>query len=260
MRCYAEILIDPPMNPRGEVMLQALADCAPPTTVVTRTYRGDSRLLILYGVGLKQRLSLWQHHIRRGGHVVMFDMGYWNRGADDMRLSIDSLHPTAVQLAASPAESRQQLVLQDVEDQAGPILLIGMGRKSCALHGLQPQQWELAKLRELRTKYPRREILWRPKGRAPERFMGLPMRHGMEIEDALVGCALVACRHSNVAINACIAGVPVLCEDGAAYALYSRHMRPTHAQRLDFLSRLSHWNYTPAQAQEAWAHIARMTQ
>ena len=35
------------------------------------------------------------------------------------------------------------------------------------------------------------------------------------IADVLNGCSVVVCRHSNVAVDACIAGVPVECEGGA---------------------------------------------
>jgi len=250
-----EILTDQPLSGRGEAMLLALAKVAgiEPTSV----YTGTKPVVILYGVGLKQRMQIKQRH---RGHVVMLDMGYWNREGDDLRISIDSFHPTAEQIEATPPEPRRHLELGNVADSAGPIMLVGLGRKSCAMYGLMPLQWERAKLASLRMRFPKRQIVWRPKGRIPERFMGLPLRHGMEIEDALIGCSLVVCRHSNVAVNACIAGVPVECEDGAAFALYANNRKPTSEQRLDFLSRLTHWNYSPAEAPAAWEHIKRMLQ
>ena len=75
------------------------------------------------------------------------------------------------------------------------------------------------------------------------------------IEEALKGKSLVVCRHSNVAIDACIAGVPVRCEDGAAFALYRDFERPTRDERLGFLRSLAWWNWKPSEAGEAWKYL-----
>ena len=258
MQPDVEILMDTPMGERGRNMLQAMLDTAPGSVMKTTSYFGKCDVLMVYGAGEQKRQAAVRAHQREGRKVVMFDMGYWGREDDDMRVGITTFHPTPEQIAASPIEARREIVLSELADPHGPIILIGNGTKSAVMLGQTHLEWERNKLAELRRRFPGRDIVWRPKGRVPTRICGLPLRHGMEIEDALQGCSLVVCRYSNVAVNACHVGVPVECEGGAAYALYRHGPRPTVEQRRDFLNRLSWWNYKPAEASLAWQHIWRM--
>lgn len=257
-----EILIDStdrtPMNPKGEAMLKAFAACAPTGAKITSTYRGDADLLMIYGAGAAQRHVAMARHLRAGKHVVVWDLGYWDKVQGGMRLAIDTLHPTHAQMSETAPESRREFTLREDGSADGPIMLIGMGRKSCPLYGLQPMVWERTKMRELRERFPGRKVLWRPKGRNPLPLLDAPMSHGTDIETAIKGCAMIVCRHSNVAVDACIAGVSVECESGAARWLYKSTGSPTPDQRRDFLARLSHWNYTPNEAEEGWRFIERM--
>jgi hypothetical protein len=255
-----EILLDgskeAPMNPRGEDMLRAMIESAPNGCVVTKQYTGSCDYLMLYGAGLHTRREAMRKH---RGHTIIWDIGYFDKINGGMRLAINTLHPTVQQLDASPTDTRFPQQLRLDADQSGPILLIGMGKKSAPLYGLQPLSWERDKLLALQGRFPGRRIEWRPKGRVPMRLLGAPLRHGGEIADALKGVSLVVCRHSNVAVDACLAGVPVECEDGAARWLYRHGTAPAPAARAEFLARLSWWNYNPTQAADAWSFIARMT-
>jgi hypothetical protein len=100
-------------------------------------------------------------------------------------------------------------------------------------------------------------VIYKPKRHGDPPLPGFPMRNG-PIIDSLRGCSLVVCLHSNVAIDACIAGVPVVCEDGAAAALYTNDIRhpvkPTREQRMAFLESLAWWNWLPIEAPKAWAY------
>lgn len=253
-----EILIDQPMAKRGERMLRALAACAPAGTVVTEQYGGRHRLLVVYGVGRDYKFAAFKAHRAVGGHVACWDLGYWDRD-DAMRVSIDGLHPTAEQLAMAPAEgARHRVALREDSDPAGPILLVGIGAKSAYMYGLQTMEWERATLARIRRQHPGRRVLWRPKGRKAVSLGGAALHHGMPIETALRGCSLVVCRHSNVAVDACIAGVPVECEDGAARALYRGNREPTREQRAEFLRRLGWWNWKPGEAPAAWQWMGKV--
>lgn len=248
-----EILTDwPLLKPKATWLLQALVQHAPAGSVSSAQYRGDRRFLMLYGPGAPSRLPIVQRHVARGGHVAMWDLGYFDR-PDGMRVSIDALHPHPQHIAMSPAIGRRQFELREDADPAGPILLIGLGKKSVAACGIRKVLWwEHGKVGELQARFPGREILWRPKGKSAQPLLGLRLAHGMPIEEALRGCSLVVCRHSNVAVDACIAGVPVECEDGAALALYRDNPSPTREQRLDFLHRLTWWNWTRNETPGAW--------
>lgn len=259
MHDAAEILIDGPMSARGLRMLQAMAASAPPGSAVTASYAGQHRLLMLYGPGDPARQEVMRTHLQRGGRVLSWDLGYWGRDTS-LRLALDGLHPRPAHLAMAPAEGQRrahQLRSDAVAD--GPVLLVGLGAKASALHGLRSLQWERAALERIRAELPGRQVLWRPKGRKVVPLAGLPLRHGMPIEEALQGCSLVWCRHSNVAVDACIAGVPVHCEDGAGLALYAGNRAPGPAERAEFLRRLGWWNWAPDEAPSAWEWITRIT-
>jgi hypothetical protein len=252
-----EILInDGTMSNRGKRMLEAMVTAAPPRTVTSSKYAGRHRVLMMYGAGLESRRLALERHRAAGGRVVVWDLGYWEREGGGMRLSVDSLHPSAAQLAMAPAVgARHAVQLREDANPKGPILLVGLGSKSCALYGLQFMEWERASFRKLRHRFPDRRILWRPKGKRIQPLPGAQMRTGVPIEEALRGCSLVVCRHSNVAVDACIAGVSVECEDGAARALYRGNRAPTREERAEFLRQLGWWNWQPSEAAEAWRWI-----
>lgn len=260
MREGWEIIADwPSLNAKATRMMRALIEAAPAGASVVGQYIGQRRLLMLYGPGSPVKLPIVRRHLKFGGRVAMWDLGYWDR-ADAMRLSIDAFHPTEAQLEMKAGvDGRRQFNLREDADQAGPILLVGLGAKSVYAYGLgKVQEWERAKVEDLRRRYPGREILWRPKGDRVLPLLDLQLRHGMPIEEALRGCSLVVCRHSNVAVDACIAGIPVECEDGAAQALYRGNPSPTREQRAVFLNRLSWWNWSRFEAAEAWSWIEKV--
>lgn len=258
MKDGVEILMDA-LSMKARRFMQAMIDDAPAGASVTSHYRGLRRLLMLYGPGSPAHMPAIQRHRAAGGRVAMWDLGYWDRPGS-MRLSVDGLHPTAEQLAMAPdGPGRREFALREDADPAGPILLIGMGPKSVFAYGTGAgSKWERSKVNDLQRRFPGRTICWRPKGPVAAPLGDLPLRHSMPIEEALRGCSLVVCRHSNVAVDAAVAGVPVECEDGAALALYAGNPAPSREQRAEFLRRLTWWNWTSKEAPAAWAWLQRV--
>lgn len=253
----AEILFDSPLAPRGRSMLNAMLEAAP-GAVVTNNYIGRHKLLMMHGVGRPDRMAAFRQHKARGGHIVLWDLGYWQR-EEAMRLSVNGLHPTPTQLALAPTgEWRAHWHLRSDGDPSGPVLLIGLGDKSASMYGLQPMQWERATLARIKSTYPGRRVLWRPKGKTLMPLAGTTLCHGVTIEQALAGCSLMVCRHSNVGVDACIAGVPVQCEGGAALALYANGSSPSIDERMEFIRRVGFWNWRPKEATQAWAWINKV--
>lgn len=248
-------MIDKPMARRGKRMLEALAYSPPSKTTVTNQYSGTARVLIMYGAGLDYRTHVMRQHLKRGGHVIAWDLGYWNR-EEEMRMSIDGIHPKSEHLEKAPDKPRRLFRLRDDYDPNGPVLLVGIGFKSVQAYDLGYMHWEKSALQSITQRFPDKKILWRPKGKDRNMLPGTKMVAGGPIEEAIKGCSLVVCRHSNVAIDACIAGVPVECEDGAAYALYKNNPNPPPEQRLDFLNRLSWFNWKIGDT-DVWHHIHR---
>lgn len=249
MEC--EVLL-PHIARRGDRMLRAMIDAAPMKCHVTDTYQGCAPWLMSYGLGHLVRRQWTQAHVAGGGRLIGWDLGYWDR-EQSMRVTVDADHPRRI--PDMPA-TRPAPALRHDADPHGPIVLVGMGRKSRQQFGLQGQEWELRTLAAIRAAYPRRRVVYRPK--KPEPLADLTIAEG-EIADVLRGASLVVCRHSNVAVDACVAGVPVVCEDGAAAALYgsdlSRPVNPSAAERRRFLDNLAWWQWLPTEAAQAWKFL-----
>lgn len=255
---FAEILIDEPIAQRGRKMLRALADVAP-RVVVRNMYSGAHRLLVMYGAGADWRQAILRKHLAAGGRAALWDLGYWDR-EDAMRLSIDAMHVTNASLAATNGAARRRFALREDADPRGPILLAGVGAKTAAMAGAPPLAWERSALARIHSRFPGSRVLWRPKGRLPNHLEGTTLCHGQSIEAAMAGCSLVVCKTSNVAVDACVAGLPVWCEGGAAHSLYGDNpSSPSREQREDFLRRLSWWNWRPSEAEQAWRWIREAT-
>lgn len=259
MRC--EVLVDPAgMGSRGRKMLDAMIEAAPAASVeviVSTAWRNAAPVLMSYGLGHPTRRQSTDQHLSRGGRLIGWDLGYWNRDEPllfNMRLTIDADHPHRL-IGSEPADrfDAAGITLREDADPDGPIVLCGLGSKQRRYKGMRGQSWELETYRRLKQRFPGRRIVYRPK-RSEQTIKNCEVVSG-PIEEALRGASLVVCAHSNVAVDACIAGVPVLCEDGAAYALYRDNPVPSREQRIEFLRSLAWWQWNPTEATEAWRFI-----
>jgi hypothetical protein len=253
-----EVLLPAKIGRSGSRMLRAMIAAAPKAGVrctVSESYRAQAPVLMSYGLGHPERRRATTAHIRNGGRLIGLDLGYWDRDAT-MRVTLDSDHPRAMPAMPASRWNAAGIALRDEFDPDGPIVLVGLGRKSRAQFGLMGQQWEMRTLDRIRSAYPGRPVIYRPK--KPEALAGCRSADG-PIEDVLRGASLVVCRHSNVAVEACIAGVPVVCEDGAAVALYGSDLRapvnPGRERRRRFLKDLAWWQWRPDEAVEAWRFL-----
>jgi hypothetical protein len=218
---------------------------------MTSKYVGGSYWLCVMGVGNPVYGAARDAHVASGRPVACWDMGYVGKTKYLLncycRVSLNTDHPTDEDIETTePNPYRWCLLgerLRNDADPRGPVLVIGMGPKAHAY--LSDGGWELSALRAAKARFPNRDVIYRPK---PLRHNLVPVEwpnvlEEMSITKALRGVSLVICKHSNVAVDACIAGVPVECESGAAHWLYSRHPVPTEPQRLDFLYRLAWWQW-----------------
>jgi hypothetical protein len=239
-----EVLITNDTAMRGKTMLGALIECAAKArvdaTLVSR-YSGKSDWLMLYGAGGKDRIRAFESHIRSGRRTIAWDLGYWDRQRM-MRVSIDAMHPQEwVWKKTWPAERFENsgIRLRSVANASGPVVFAGMGHKSKTLHG----KWDKLALAALRYRFPSRPIVVREK----------PLRHAdaPRIDKVLDGASLVVTHHSNVAIDAIIAGVPFECSDGAAMAY--------RGDRVAFLRQLAWLQWNHEEALDAWAFLRELT-
>ena len=195
------------------------------------SYRSPTHdVVIFYGLacGLGR---MFAEHKARGIPAVYVDLGYWGRRKRTRfdgyhKLSVNSRHPTDYfqRRAHGPARFEQHHVPIRPWRQSGDhILLAGMSAKAAAAEGLQPHMWEretIARLRQL----TRRQIIYRPKPNWTEAkpLEGSSFDRDTPLEQALTNCHAVVTHHSNVAVDALIAGVPCICPHGVA-SLLSGH-------------------------------------
>lgn len=258
MRC--EVLIDPHMAPRGKRMIEAMVDTAPMRVVVSTEYKGHCDILLTYGMGHPKRRPWWKMQLKAGRHVIGTDLGYWRHKDENtcrMRFTLDAEHPHRL-IRAEPPErfAAEQITLRNDFDPDGPVILVGLGDKSAGVMGYGRLGWERRALKMLRETMPGRTVLFRPKRDQSLRLSGCQNVGGV-IEDAIRGASLVVCRHSNVAVDACIAGIPVKCEDGAAVALYRSGINPTLEARRRFLESLAWWQWKPEEAKQTWTYLLK---
>jgi hypothetical protein len=262
MAVSTEILRGKSASPTADAILKEMAAAireAGDTVRETTTFGGGADWLILFGVGAEVHHRARKEQIAAGGRVLMFDLGYFDRAKviGHVRMSINQDHPQAWLDATPPDPSRWNQVgpaLRQDWDPKGPIILVGLGRKSRSY--LREPEWEVLEFARLQAKYPGRKVIYRPKPGHPSPRLKCPSDEATPIAQLLKGASLVACRHSNVAVDAVVAGVPFEAVDGAAMWLKGKDYTP--ANRLDFLRRLAWWQWRAAEANQAWAFAKKV--
>ena len=223
----------------------------------TRNKVVPCRMMLFYGWGGEQQQAAIRAH---PGDYAAFDLGYWLRDGfpeRKWRISMNGFHCSdRIMLGQTPSDSRvkkEGIVaaptrVRPRKKRVRNILLIGTSLKS---QRVGAAGWTAAKGQEIRERFPEHRLVYRPK---PMRGKESSVRFDRvslhtPIEHELQRAELVVCRHSNVAVDACRMGVPVVCEDGAGAAIYPKKLddfkdQPSRELRQDFLTRLSWWQWS----------------
>lgn len=171
--------------------------------------------------------ELFQAYRANGGHFVHVDLGWWRRKpVGDVlggyhKVVVDGREPGPYFRSKRPADrlTHMNLEICPWRTTGHHILVAGMSEKSARTRGFAPQQWEAATIRALQRAYPSRPIVYRPK---PSWSDASPIQGAsyspptQTVEQALFKCWAVVCCHSNVAVDALVAGIPMHVEDGVA--------------------------------------------
>jgi len=229
-------------------------------------------LLVLWGAGHPDMADATRFARSVGAHTLCWDIGYWGRSSTNgyFRMAIDAGHADALVMRRDRDGSRlakHGITLRSDFDPRGPIILVGMGWKSARQYGERVGAWEAAKAAEIVGLMHGRRLVFRPK---PGNAQNCRAVRGFEvddrpIEDVLRGASLVVCRHSNVAIDAIVAGVPVITEGGVAAAVCPRSLEtktkplPNDIRRR-FLANLAWFQWTAAEMAkpETWTVFREM--
>lgn len=265
----AEIVRFQPENPRGTDMFRMLAAAAPNAGIdlqITPQYRGGTDWLLLWGPGAPARADVLQRHVAGGGHVLAFDLAYWQRN-QKIRVSFDHAHPQAyVMRKALPVDRfiNDGIALTNEWNPDGPVVIAGLGGKARVQYGaVSIDEWEADMMRACAARWSR-PITYRPKkADSPVPTWASRVSREPAIEDALRGASLVITWHSNVAVDAIRMGIPVVCRDGAAAAVCPSSLPEKPAplaadQRARFLSNLAWFQWRPDEASALWRFAAEM--
>lgn len=192
---------------------------------------------------------------------VYADLGYWHRDTH-YRLVAGSWSPDGYVRAQLP-RSRLDLLGVSVNPwrtDGDTIVIAGSTGKSCVEHGLGYREWETRVAAQLQGCGKR--VVYRPKptdrNKAPLR--GVEYDYGPLAETLARSWALVT-HHSNAAVEALVAGVPVHCETGAAAAfsvpLDQIANPPLLEGREQFLADVAwlNWSVDEMRSGAAWAHM-----
>lgn len=183
----------------------------------------DADVAVAYGWGHPE---LFEAYRAAGKHFVYVDLGWWDRKPEGMvmegyhKVCVDAREPTAYFRRNSPPDrfARFKFPVKQWRMSGDHILLAGMSEKSAGTRGFKPYEWELAALAEIRRATDRR-VLYRPK---PSWIHAMPIAScdwsppTDDIQTALAGAWAVVTLHSNVAVDALLAGIPVHVIEGVA--------------------------------------------
>ena len=226
----------------------------------------NSYTVAFYGVHRGLR-SIYDDAIASSTDLLFFDLGYWNLGQyvngslrrSYHRVGLNDRHPNAYLMQRDHPETRfSKLHLKpnfDRKKVGNDILLVGMGSKAAAFHNMVPGYWETSMVKAIRQ-YTDRQIVYRPKPsasrRSPSSIMGATVSVGCSIEQDLERAWCVVVHQSNAAVDALLAGVPVIVMSGGAAAeicssditLVDDPPMPDEATRRQFFNNLAYTQWT----------------
>ena len=205
----------------------------------------------------------WKHHatLQRYPRFVYADLGYWQRDRY-YRLAAGGWGPEGYVRAGLPMTRFESLGLQikPWRREGAEIIVAGSTAKAAIEHGYGYTQWERQTIARLQG--CGRPVVYRPKPNDP---MAAPIPGSgydkRPISEALSSAWAWVTHHSNSAVDALLAGVPVHCEIGAAAAmslpLESIATAPLPAGREQFLADVAwlQWTIEEMRSGEAWAHL-----
>ncbi len=199
------------------------------------TFNGipDADIAVFYGFNEPLR-RVFDTYVAAGLKAVCVDLGYWGRKELNPilgyhKISVNDRHPTAYFQRVAHDGSRAarfRLAIAPWRAKGEHILLAGMGEKSAECEGFEPEQWEREAIAAIRQ-VSDRPIIYRPKPswKEAQRIEGAGFApKAVQLESLFPRCHAVVTHHSNVAVEALVAGIPVFSFKGAGAVLSSNDL------------------------------------
>lgn len=254
-----------------------------PHTVYTEP--GDEQFAIFYGLIPPLDRAIKEYKAQ-GKSAVLWDLGFWRRkypepGGNFLgyhRFAVNELHtPPPMSLSFGDRELGQKrlaswkvrVVPEREHPPARHILLCGQSEKAARIYGLRPQQFEERAVHLLLSADPSAEIIYYPKlswnGARP--IAGTHFWRGydhdeLETTKEFLTARCIVTHHSNTAIRALAAGLPIVTVDGAARNMAYRNVKDaltaavplSWATRQTFLEALAlmQWNIAEIESGAWW--------
>jgi hypothetical protein len=191
---------------------------------VTKDFHETPRADLVAAYGWRNRAVL-EAYRNAGLHYIHVDLGYWRRKQfrSDYgglhKVVLDDRHATAYFRRGRPHDRLQDAPRLDPWRTGGSnIVLAGLSAKSAQVSGVQSLAWEHRIIEQLR-RVTARPIVYRPK----PSWQGAQPIDGtifsppeQPLDDVLADARVLLTLHSNAALDALAAGVPVLAEEGLA--------------------------------------------
>lgn len=177
---------------------------------------------LIAGYGWKPVMR--EAHQRWPDKVLHCDLGFWSRSADlktgYLKLAFGGRWSPVVDREYDGARLAAHKVRIEPSRAPGKrVLVCGMSAKAAGTWDLRPQEWEERAVKALRRAGA--EVIYRPKQTwyAAIRIHGSDFDRTGTIEQAMRRVDAVVSHHSNCAIDALAAGLPIYVETGIAKTL-----------------------------------------
>ena len=241
----------------------------------------DTHIACMFGVKGQSRRILDDHRAM-GRSVLFFDKGYTRtRGelghTEYSRVSVNGFSPSAYMMLAPRSSDRWKRLEGRIEERTantGHVLICGSSPKYHLAHGLPEVDEWAARLVSHLHKITTRQIVYRPK---PKSYKARPVNGaayshgGTTIKQALRGCHCVVTHGASAAVDAVIAGVPVITLGACAASPVAEKRLdrvddpywPSNIERYAWACALAYaqWTTTELRSGEAWevlkAEVAR---
>lgn len=205
----------------------------------------------------------WKHNelIRRYPRFLYADLSYWRREAY-WKINCNGWSPDGYLRAGLPRDRWDALGIPMRGNQVSTgkrVLIAGASVKSAVQHGQRYMQWEMRMARRMQGKGF--EVVYRPKPKDhfKKPIPGVGYDTSPDIDWSTVHA--VVTHHSNVALDALVAGVPAYCETGAARCMsfhpdeiQSAAIPPGREQFLWDCAWLQ-WTLDEMRSGECWDHL-----